>query len=137
MKGFSWIACCGFALVALAGCGAPPAPQPALAAAPKSPPAADQVNRIVERYWDEHLPADNAIAPQFLADSLSIERRYLAEIQSVARDGLDAKSRLSYDIFRRQREILVEGFTFPSSSAPTPRNWRRVLRRMRQSMRNG
>jgi uncharacterized protein (DUF885 family) len=118
MKGFSWIACCGFALVALAGCGAPPAPQPALAAAPKSPPAADQVNRIVERYWDEHLPADNAIAPQFLADSLSIERRYLAEIQSVARDGLDAKSRLSYDIFRRQREILVEGFTFPSELLP-------------------
>ena len=118
MSGFSWIACCGFALLALAGCGAPPAPQPALAAAPKSAPALDQVNRIVERYWDEHLPTDAALSPQFLADSLGIERRYLAEIQSVARDGLDAKSRLSYDIFRRQREILIEGFTFPSELLP-------------------
>jgi uncharacterized protein (DUF885 family) len=118
MSGFSWIACCGCALLALAGCGAPPAPQPALAAAPKSAPAVDQVNRIVERYWDEHLPADAALSPQFLADSLGIERRYLAEIQSVARDGLDAKSRLSYDIFRRQREILIEGFTFPSELLP-------------------
>jgi len=118
MSGFSWIACCGFALLALAGCGAPPAPQPALAAASKSAPAVDQVNRIVERYWDEHLPADAALSPQFLADSLGIERRYLAEIQSVARDGLDAKSRLSYDIFRRQREILIEGFTFPSELLP-------------------
>ena len=118
MSGFSWLACCGFALLALAGCGAPPAPQAALAAAPKSPPAVDQLNRIVERYWDEHLPTDNAIAPQVLADSLSIERRYLAEIESVARDGLDAKSRLSYDIFRRQREILIEGFTFPSELLP-------------------
>ena len=110
------MACCGFALVALAGCGAPPAP--GAAAAPKSAPAVDQVNRIFERYWDEHLPAGNAIAPQFLADSLSIERRYLAEIQSVARDSLDAKARLSYDIFRRQREILIEGFTFPSELLP-------------------
>ena len=118
MSGFSWIACCGFALLALAGCGAPPAPQPALAAAPKSAPALDQVNRIVERYWDEHLPTDAALSPQFLADSLGIERRYLAEIQSVARDGLDAKSRLSYDIFRQQREILIEGFTFPSELLP-------------------
>ena len=111
------MACCGFALLALAGCGAPPAPG-AAAAAPKSPPAVDQLNRIVERYWDEHLPTENAIAPQLLADSLSIERRYLAEIQGVARDALDARSRLSYDIFRRQREILVEGFTFPSELLP-------------------
>ena len=117
MKGFSWIACGGFALIALGGCGAPPAPG-AAAAASKSPPAVDQVNRIVERYWDEHLPADDALAPQILADSLGIERRYLAEIQSVARDGLDARTRLTYDIFKRQREILVEGFTFPSELLP-------------------
>jgi uncharacterized protein (DUF885 family) len=117
MSGFSWIACCGVALLALAGCGAPPAPG-AAAATPKSPPTVDQVNRIVERYWDERLSTENAISPQFLADSLSIERRYLAEIQSVARDGLDANSRLSYDIFRRQREILIEGFTFPTELLP-------------------
>ena len=116
MTGFSWIASCGLALVALAGCGGPAAP----GSAPPSKGTAgvEQVNRIVERYWDEHLPAENAISPQYLADSLSVERRYLSEILAVPRDALDVKSKLTYDIFRRQREVIIEGFTYPSELLP-------------------
>jgi uncharacterized protein (DUF885 family) len=117
MTRFSWVASCGIALAMLAGCGAPQAPGSAPAAASASS-APDQVSRIVERYWDEHLSTDTAIAPQFLADALSIERRYLAEIESVPRDALDAKARLTYDIFKRQREVLIEGFTFPGELLP-------------------
>jgi len=77
-----------------------------------------QLGQLVERYWDEHLGKDNAISPQFLADSLSIERRYLAEVLKVPRDGLDAASRLTYDIFKRQRELNIEGFVFPAELLP-------------------
>ncbi len=112
MTGFSSNAACGIALFALAGCGAPSAPAPAPPA--NAPPPAGQLNRIVERYWDERLPTEDVISPQLLADSLSIERRYLAELLDVSRDTLNASSRLTYDIFRRRREISIEAFTFPA-----------------------
>jgi uncharacterized protein (DUF885 family) len=49
---------------------------------------------------------------------LNIEQRYLAELLGVSRDTLDEPSRLSYDIFRRRREISIEGFTFPDELLP-------------------
>jgi uncharacterized protein (DUF885 family) len=116
MTGFSCTLGCGIALFALAGCGAPSAPAPAPPA--KAPPPAGQLNRIVERYWDEVKPAEDVIAPQMLADSLNVERRYLAELLGVSRDTLDAPSRLTYDIFRRWREINIEAFTFPDELLP-------------------
>jgi uncharacterized protein (DUF885 family) len=116
MTGFSSKVGCGIALFALAGCGAPSAPAPAPAA--KAPPPTGQLNRIVERYWDERIPTQDVISPQLLADSLDIERRYLAELLGVSRDMLDAPSRLTYDIFRRRREISIEAFTFPDELLP-------------------
>ena len=116
MTGFSSNAACGIALFALAGCGAPSAPAPTSPA--KAPPPTGQLNRIVERYWDERLPAEDVISPQLLADSLNIERRYLAELLGVSRESLDAPSRLTYDIFRRRREISIEAFTFPDELLP-------------------
>ena len=73
---------------------------------------------MVEHYWDEHLPTEDVISPQLLADSLNIERRYLAELLGVSRDTLDAPSRLTYDIFRRRLEISIEAFTFPDELLP-------------------
>ncbi len=100
----------------LAGCGGAPAPAPAKAA--KSAAPSEQLSRIVERYWAERLVTDDAISPQPLADSLAIERRYLAEVLGLPRDGLDSNSRLTYDIFRRRREVAIEGFTFPAELLP-------------------
>jgi uncharacterized protein (DUF885 family) len=116
MTGFSPRVLCGLVLLALAGCG--PAPGPAAAPAPERVPSTVQLGLLVERYWDEHLAADNAISPQILADSLNIERRYLAEVLNVPRGGLDAASSLTYDIFKRQRELIIEGFTFPAELLP-------------------
>src|SRR3984885_9285553 len=116
MSGFSWMFPCGLAFAVLLGCGGPPAPSPA--APGRAAAGAEQVNRIVERYWDDRQPAEDAISPQVLADSLSVERRYLAEILAVGRDALDAKAKLTYDIFKRQREIAIDGFTFPSELLP-------------------
>jgi uncharacterized protein (DUF885 family) len=114
MSGFSSKVGCGIALFALAGCGAPSPPAPAAAA--KAPPPAGQLNRIVERYWDERL--EDGISPQLLADSLNVERRYLGELLGISRDTLDAPSRLTYDIFRRRREMSIEAFTFPIELLP-------------------
>src|SRR5882757_1207467 len=116
MTGFSPSSWCAVVLLALAGCGAAPGP-PAAPAVPAMP-ANDRLGQLVERYWDEHVGKDNAISPQFLADSLSIERRYLGEVLNMPRDGLDAASRLTYDIFKRQRELNIEGLVFPAELLP-------------------
>jgi uncharacterized protein (DUF885 family) len=112
---------CGLALLAMSGCGAAPIPQPAPAQKAMQPN--EQLTRLVERYWDEHVAPDNEISPQLLANSLSIERRYLAEADTVPRESLDAASRLTYDIFKRQRELLIEGFTYPSELLPINPFW--------------
>src|SRR5277367_5608689 len=114
MTGISFKSSCAAAFLALAGCGAPPSPN--AASANSAPP--EQLDRIVERYWDEHLPPQEAISPQQLADSLSIERRYLAEILKLSRASLVGDSQLTYDIFKRQREETIEGFTFPAELLP-------------------
>jgi uncharacterized protein (DUF885 family) len=122
MSGFSPKCWCGLALLALAGCGAAsgPAAAPAMPAKPSAlqTPPGEQLGRLVERYWDEHSGKDDAIAPQSLADSLNIERRYLAEVLNIPRDRLDPPSSITYDIFRRQRELRIEGFTFPAELLP-------------------
>ena len=69
------------AVLGLPGCGSPSAPPGSTPAKSGTP---DQLNRIVERYWDEHLPLQNALSPQYLADSLS-ERRYLIELLTLSR----------------------------------------------------
>jgi uncharacterized protein (DUF885 family) len=78
----------------------------------------ERLGRIVDRYWDEHVPPGNPLSPQFLADSLALERRYLAEILAVPPAALDADSRLTYDIFRRQREWAIEGLVYPAELLP-------------------
>jgi uncharacterized protein (DUF885 family) len=103
-------------LLGLAACGAAPAPVPPQAAASASP--RDDLRRIVDRYWEERVPPGNPLSPQFMADTLAVERRFLAEVQAVPRARLDADSALTYDIFKRRRELDIEGLTFPSELLP-------------------
>jgi uncharacterized protein (DUF885 family) len=116
MARFSNTATFGLAFFALAACGAPPPPVPPPTSQQLAP--REQLSRLVEHYWEEHLPVGNSISPQFLADSLNVERRYLNELAAISRDGLDVQSKLTYDIFKRQREVLVEGFTYPAELIP-------------------
>jgi uncharacterized protein (DUF885 family) len=76
------------------------------------------LSRLVEHYWEEHLPLGTAISPQYLADSRNVEQRYLNELGGISRDALDVQSKLTYDIFKRQREVLIEGFTYPAELLP-------------------
>jgi uncharacterized protein (DUF885 family) len=123
----------GFAVLVLVGCGAPPAPPPSQSVSSAAP--REQLARLVEHYWDEYqlqnpqrLPqgpdiryggADRyEISGQFLADSLALERRYLEALLALPRPRLDADSRLTYDIFRRERELAIESFTYPFELLP-------------------
>lgn len=117
MARFSHRLWAGLLLLALGGCGPAQAPKSAPPAA-SSPDVKDSLYRLTERYWDERIPVRTAIAPQVLADSLAVERRYLNEVSALSREALDADSRLTYDIFKRQREMLIEGFTYPVELLP-------------------
>ena len=119
-------------VLAVLGCGAPPPPA---AHAPDPGAPADHLAQLVERYWDENSallpwyswggadlspgePSGENIAPQSLADSLTIEQRYLAEVLSIPRSTLDAESNLTWDIFRRERVMAIEGFVYPVELLP-------------------
>src|ERR1700722_2449227 len=105
MTRFSHAVSLGLAILGLAACGAQPAPTPTQAADSTAP--REQLGRIVDRYWDEPVPPGVPLSPQFMADSLALERRYLDEIRAVPRDRLGEDSRLTYDIFKRQRELDI------------------------------
>ena len=90
---------------------------------------------LVEQYWDDYrllnprpMPQGAAvrfdsgsgldISAQFLADSLSLERRYLADVSALPRERLTAAAQLTYDLFKRDRELAVESFTYPAELSP-------------------
>ena len=122
----------GFAIMGLLGCGSAPPPP---IHPPSAPAPREQLARLAEQYWTEYLRLhpqrlpegaarrfDGAsgydISAQFLADSLALERAYLGEVLELQRPRLDPDSRLTYDIFRRERELAVESFTYPSELLP-------------------
>ena len=115
MTRFSHFTALGIVILAASACGAPPPPT---ASAPPGAAPRDQLGRVFERYWDERIPVQEVISPQSLADSLDVEKRFLTELLTIPRDTLDADGRLNYDIFRRQRETAIEGFTYPSELLP-------------------
>ena len=78
----------------------------------------DRLSRIAERYWDEQASPGNPLSPQYIADALAAERRTLADVLAVPRAGLDADSRLTYDILKRRLELDIEGFTYPAELLP-------------------
>jgi uncharacterized protein (DUF885 family) len=126
-----WPALAASSLVA---CGGQATPAPVVGA-PETEAPREQLLHLVERYWDENgaagpwyswggaemhygeAPVDT-LAPQALADSLARERRFLDALNGVARAPLDADGKLTYDIFRRERELTIESFTFPSELLP-------------------
>ena len=116
------------ALLACSPGSAPPPLPPA-----RGTPPVEQLARLVEQYWDESQrlnphtrsvlvrsapSAGYDISPQFLADSLDLERRYHDALRTVPRGSLDAESQLTYDIFERERDVAIEGFTYPSELMP-------------------
>src|SRR5580692_10191362 len=129
---FSHLVFAGVAGLFLSGCHGPAVP-PAPTQDPLSHGADLRV--VVERYWAEQaalMPwyswgstdgdfgdaTEELIAPQALADSLTLERRYLAELQTIQPSTLNTEAQLTYEVFRRECELAVEGATYPSELLP-------------------
>ena len=120
MSRFSHFVACVMAVPVLSACGAPPEaapPAPPVVAA-RSAASHEQLARVFDRYWDERIAYEDAISPQTLADSLEVEKRALTDLLSIRRETLSADERLSFDIFRQQRESSIEGFTYPGELTP-------------------
>ncbi len=131
MLRFLLAALVALAATALLACSQSAVPPPV--ARPSAVPPVTQLSRLVDQYWDESQrlnphsrsavvrfepAAGYDITPQFLADSLALERRYQDALAAVPRQVLDAESQLTYDIFKREREVAIEGYTYPSELMP-------------------
>jgi len=128
-----WVALAASTLLA---CGeASPPSSPTAIGQPSASAPRERLNHLVERYWDENAASEpwyswggaemryaeaptDTLAPQALADSLALERRYLDAVNGVMRQPLRADDKLTYEVFRRERELTIEGFTYPSELLP-------------------
>jgi uncharacterized protein (DUF885 family) len=134
---------CLLAATLLVGCEQKKAAEPAApAAAPGTAPAApaaqspgQQLNTIVEAYYDKYLELNplqatfiddhrfddrlaNDIGPEVIAKSLALEKQYLDEVQKIDPKTLSDQDRLTYEIFLRDRRTAIEGFDFPGELIP-------------------
>jgi uncharacterized protein (DUF885 family) len=110
------------------------APGAARAAGPTAAASA-RLSELVESYWqrslqlnpiqatflgdpryDDRLP--NTIGEAWLAESLALEKEYLARLQAIDPATLSGQDRLTYDIFERDRKLAIEGFRFQSELLP-------------------
>jgi uncharacterized protein (DUF885 family) len=114
---------------------APTAAPGAAKAAGTTAPASARLAELVESYWqrslqlnpiqatflgdpryDDRLP--NTIGEAWLAESLALEKEYLAKLQAIDPATLSGQDRLTYDIFKRDRTLAIEGFRFQAELLP-------------------
>jgi len=111
---------------------AAPAATPAAAT---QPAPAQQLNTLVEEYYDKFLELNplnatfiddhryddrlaNDLSPDWMAKSLALEKDYLAKVQALDGSTLTGQDRLSYDIFLRDRRTAIESYDYPGELIP-------------------
>src|SRR5262249_43028338 len=124
---FYTLACAALALFAVAAGAesqATPPTRPAEQAVPPAQADDEQLRQVVEDYWEEYLRLnpiaatiygdnryndrlENNIGQRYLADTLALQREYLAKLRAIDPDKLSAQSRLSYEIFKFDREDTI------------------------------
>jgi uncharacterized protein (DUF885 family) len=121
----------GLVTLGLAGCGGRGDP----AAEPPKGIASESFERLAERYWQAYLEQNplrasatgehrfdarlgDPLSLRSLAAALSLERRFLAELGGLTPPSAGSAARESYDLFKRQRELAIEGYTYPDELFP-------------------
>ncbi len=66
--------------------------------------------------YDDQYPNDIGVA--WREQALATERRYLAALEGIDASALSPEARLSYDVFKSRRQIVIESFDFPSELLP-------------------
>lgn len=112
----------------LAGCSS----QPAVNATGS---ASDQLDAVVEGYFDATLELNpvyatfigdprfndrlpNSLGEDHRARALALEEDYLAKIRAIDPAGLNDQDRLTYEVFRLNREWAIEGERYPGHLIP-------------------
>ena len=123
----------------LAGCELPTdppprpeeTPSPVAATLQASNAEAAELYRVVETWFNDYLALNPIFATElgdhrfddrfgdyasasWMADSLGIEQEALERLASVDPTQLQGEDRISYDAFKRQRELAMHGFRYPS-----------------------
>jgi uncharacterized protein (DUF885 family) len=108
---------------------------PAASQAGSAQTAEQRLTQLVEDYWEKYLylnplnatlVGDNryndriaiTVSPQYMADSLALERDYQTKLATIDPAQLSGQARLTYDIFKLDRELAIEGFRFPGELIP-------------------
>ncbi len=120
-------------ILLLSACGQ--APPPGAGAVTRAESPAQQLNTIVEQYYDAYLELNplmatangdmrfndrlpNSLSEQWLADLLALEQDALAKVTAIDPGVLSDSDRLTFEQFRYGRELAVLGFRFPDELLP-------------------
>jgi uncharacterized protein (DUF885 family) len=110
----------------------------AAAAPPSAPPPATPaaaLATLVESYWQEHLALNplratflgdhrydaelpNSLSTAHLGRELDLERRYLGRLAAIDEKALTGQDLLTYAVFKRGRELEIEGFRYQAELLP-------------------
>ncbi|WP_286830151.1 MULTISPECIES: DUF885 domain-containing protein [unclassified Idiomarina] len=95
----------------------------------------EQLKEIYNNYFDEQLQLNPLLAtyigddryndqlPNFYSEShrtssLQLETRYLEQVKKINAEQLPRAERISYEIFKRNRELAIEGAQYPDHLIP-------------------
>ncbi|HZF14891.1 MAG TPA: DUF885 domain-containing protein [Steroidobacteraceae bacterium] len=99
------------------------------------PTAGERLNQLVDRYFEELITRQplyatyigdnrfndryaNSISPAFVAESEKIESSYLKALQAIDPSTLSGTDRITYDVFKYDRESAIAGNPFPGELLP-------------------
>lgn len=80
-----------------------------------------EATAIADNRYNDQLPCD--ISDSYRQKLKAFYQKYLDEISKVDRANLNADERISYDMFKREMEIQLEGLTFQDNLMPVNQFW--------------
>jgi len=116
------------AIALIAGCASEQAGQ-------RTGTEAERLEQVVESYFDKTLEMNpifatfigdhrfndqlpNSLGEEYLDRAIALEKEYLAKIRDIAPAALEGQDRITYDVFKINREWAIEGDRFPSHLVP-------------------
>src|SRR5688572_17282586 len=80
-----------------------------------------EATAIADNRYNDQLPCD--ISDSYRERLKSFYKKYLDEISAVKRENLKGEEALSYDVFKRDMEIQLEGLRFHDNLIPFNQFW--------------
>src|SRR5258706_16320928 len=80
-----------------------------------------EATAIADNRYNDQLPCD--ISDSYREKIKSFYRKYLDEISKIKREELKGEDVLSYDVFKREMEMQIEGLNFQDNLMPLNQFW--------------